>query len=1036
MTSRTHTHHQTIRNILLAYPLALIILLNTALAQTKTQPTHPHTLIIQQSIALMEQAKWQQTLDILNPLITQNKDSGIKKHGAKFATTHYYKGLCLLKLAQAANKQQAPSLYQAAIKSFTQCHTVNPPNDPSNTYRVKSLLLRANAQQALGQYQLAIHSYRLFLHQRNKTLDPYNLSDFNINLAICLWKNPPTPQNPKEAQQAIKLIQQSLLYSGRNKPSPHATITALRTLTDISISTQNDTLIPSTINQTLTSIPANLTLPQDPETSTQLLTTLSNLILTTAQKNLPLTSLHLTALIPDIQLYATALELPSTLTNNPTHLNLDQNQNLKNATLIALQARAISYQNTNHLKKALTLYTLILDKFPDTPTPAQQPNNLYNLARIAAQAGATDTAITKARQFLETYPDHPLHTPTLTILLNSLYHSQQYQQALTLASQILTTTKPQPHSPSTQALLQAATFIQPASHYYLGDYTLASTLLSPLQEHPENPYHTDATYLYAAAQNQLLHWDTSIPLLRKFITLHTNPDTPKNTSIYTPFAYYQIAYAHYSQNQPHSAILTLLPFTLNIPFADTFNKHTLTTSQISPSAAILLANTHLTLNLPESRNTAVSLYQTAIKLASENHNTQARDEAYYLITNLLGKPLWDGLTNHRLKETIPHYLNFTALPDAQNSPYYTQILTASITALEKSDTSEPVHLLLRDNLFTHNNQPNTPGIETALQTYLYYLRKNNLTTTEIIRTLTERINTTPSAYHQALIITAQLETLQHNQKHTPNQQTKDHINLLYQDLISQYRTQDLDNFTTLKIANHLATTNNLTQATTYYNSIINSTSNIKKIEAQLGLAILLANPKNTPSPKQLTNAKQQLTTILNNPFTPPAPRASAHYHLIQLLTHSQPQDWPQIQTHALTYLTYPLSVKTHNQKIQQTLALAYDKQQKTNLAISAYTHTWVTSFFSIQHSAPALHRACQLLWERNNPPHPAINQGKSDRQLAYETAYKYIRKTKDHLDQRRDSLPQAAIHTWQTIKQNATKNYPQDPTIKPFQGQP
>jgi hypothetical protein len=424
-------------------------------------------------------------------------------------------------------------------------------------------------------------------------------------------------------------------------------------------------------------------------------------------------------------------------------------------------------------------------------------------------------------------------------------------------------------------------------------------------------------------------------------------------------------------------------------------------------------------------------------VATETDNTAARDEAYYLLIDLLGKPLWEGLTNHRLKETVPYYLQFIGLDNAQESLYHTQILTSAITALEKSNPTESVHLLLQENLFLHNNAPNTPGIETALKTYLYYLRKDlrktDNPTDKIIRNLTEKVKTSSSAYHQALLIIAQIETLERAQARKPEPSLQTQINQLYQDLISQFLAKDLDNFSLLKAAHFLTQNNNLTEAANYYQAILKSSSNINKTEARLGLAIQLANDDD-PSQKQL--ALTQLTAILENPFTPATTRATAHYQVIQLLL--QNKNWPQIETNALAYLKYPLEVKTNNQEILQLLARAYDNQgpEKIDLAISTYTLIWVKTLFSIQNSAPAIDRACQLLWDRNNPADPTANEGKSDRQLAYETAYKYIRKTKDHFAQRKTILPASAIQTWEKIKTNATQIYPKDPNVKPFIGQP
>lgn len=1038
-----------IKTLLLNYLIAFIAMGNFTLAQNpapaQRKSSDPHTQIIQQCVTLMEQSKWQETLELLNLLIEQNKDTGLKKHGAKFATAYYYQGLCLLKLAQAQNKlvdnksqQDTDKLFLSAIESFNQCYVINPPEDKSNIYRAKSLLLRGNAEQSLGKFQSAIDSYKLFLHERNNALDPYSLSDFNINLAICLWKKS-TPENAipedtaKDTEQAIELLQESILYSGRNQPSPRAVLTALSTLTDIAIHKADQTpdLITSTLLRTRNISPGNLILSADTATEEfdNLLPTLGKLILITAQKNLPLASLHLSTLIPGISRYSVELEIPAELELPPLAENFTPNKSIQETTAIALQARALTHQNSNNLPAAIQLYTILVEKYSDTP---HQPENLYNLARLTAKTEDSATAIKLCRQFLNDHPQHSLKSPTLTILLNTLYHSKQYQESLTLAEQILNETEASPIL--TPFLKDTACFIRAASHYYLGNFTAASPLLAEHQKtYPESHYQTDASYLNAAVQNQLLDWEKSIPLLRKFISDHNENSPTEPASIYLPFAHYDIAFAQYSQRHLHSAILTLLPFTLDIPFVT----QPIETSQISPSAAMLLGNIHLLLR---QRDTAVSHYENAIQIATDIANTDARDEAYYLLIDLLGKDLWDGLTNHRLKETIPFYLHFLTLENAKNSPYHTQILTSAITALEKANPHNPElpAQLLSKNLFLDNNKPNTPGIETALKTYLYYLRKNEIPAEEIIRILTEDVKTSNSAYHQALLITAQIETLQHSQNREQNPDTQAQINRLYQELISQFRTQDLDNFTLLNIAQHLTKNNDQTQAASYYQAIIDSKANISKPEARLGLAIQLASSKNL-TPEQKQSARMQLTSILENPFTPPATLATAHYHIIQLLL--KDENWPEVETNSIAYLKYPLDVKTHHLEILQLLALAYDKQgpanpAKIDSAISTYAHIYATALFSIEHSAPAIDRTCQLLWERNNPAAAGIQNGKSDRQLAYETAYKYIRQTKNHLAQRKDSIPETAIQTWNNIQSNATKTYLSDPTIKPFQGQP
>lgn len=1031
-------------SLLIRFVFALTAMGNLTFAQNPNQSskesTDPHTLLIQQCITLMEKNQWQETLDLINPFIEKNKDTGLKKHGAKFATAYYYQGLCLLKLGQAQSKlpnkeniQDATNkLFLTAIESFNQCYAINPPDDLSNTYRFKSILLRGNAQQALGQFQPAIDSYQLFLLERNTALDSYNLNDFNINLAICFWKkSTPEKSTPEDTDQAIELLQESLLYTGRNQPSPLAVITALSALTDIAIhKPSNPDIITSTLERTRNISPGNLVFPADLTTEEfdQILPQLSKIIIQTAQKNLPLASLHLTTLIPSISKYSPELEIPADIEFPPLNEKLAANKSIQEATAIALQARALTNQNSNNIPAAIQLYTILVNHYPTTK---HQPENLYNLARLTAKTGDSATSIKLCRQFLKDYSQHSLKYPTLSILLNTLYHTRQYQDSLTLAEQILTKPIDKSDDPFLLLLIDSANFIQAASHYYLGNFTVAAPLIAnQLKSYPDSPYKIDAAYLNAAVQNQLLNWQTSIPLLRKFILDHSGNLSSESPSTYLPFAQYDIAYAQYSQRHLNSSILTLIPFTLDIPF---INKP-IENSQITPSASILLANIHLLLR---QRDTAISHYQDAIQQATDIKNTSARDEAYYLLIDLLGKPVWDGLTNHRLQETIPFYLHFLTLQNAKTSPYHTQILNSAITALEKANPNNPElpAQILSENLFLVNNSPNTPGIETSLKTYLYYLRQNKTTTEEIIRILTQDVKTSNSAYHQALVIVAQIESLELSQIRDQKPDTQAEIKRLYQELLSQFNTEDLDNFTLLKIAEYLTKNNNPTQAASYFQAIIASASNINKTEARLGLAIQLASSENL-TPDQKKSAKDQLTAILENPFTPPAPRATAHYHIIQLLLLDE--QWQELETNALAYLKYPLEVKTHNLEILQLLALAYDKQGPTKLdsAISTYAHIYGTTLFSIPHSAPAIERACQLLWERNNPAQAGIQDGKSDHQLAYETAYKYIRQTKGLLAQRRDSLPKTSIQTWENIKTSATNTYPKEPSVKAFQGEP
>ena len=310
-------------------------LLNNATAQTERPTTKentpvfsdPATQTIQECIALMEQKQWQNALDLINKLITKYQGKGVEAHGAKFGTSYYYRGLCMLKLAQATNNEVASNLYESAIQSFNQCFAINPATDSSNIYRAKSLLLRGNSEQALQRYPSAIESYQKFLTERNTARDVYNLSEFNINLAICMWKNAGKNKtgevnHEQEIQDVITLIKQSLLHSGKNSPSPQVLITGLNILSQIGASIKDDSIVSSAIQRIEHTTPGNLDITRSAEainTNEQFnilsknLTSLSKLILKTSLENQPDTSLELTTIFPEIQKYANALHIDASL---------------------------------------------------------------------------------------------------------------------------------------------------------------------------------------------------------------------------------------------------------------------------------------------------------------------------------------------------------------------------------------------------------------------------------------------------------------------------------------------------------------------------------------------------------------------------------------------------------------------------------------------------------------------------------------------------------------------------------------------------
>jgi len=80
--------------------------------------------------------------------------------------------------------------------------------------------------------------------------------------------------------------------------------------------------------------------------------------------------------------------------------------------------------------------------------------------------------------------------------------------------------------------------------------------------------------------------------------------------------------------------------------------------------------------------------------------------------------------------------------------------------------------------------------------------------------------------------------------------------------------------------------------------------------------------------------------------------------------------------------------------VRLTLAQARDKNGQAEDAMAVYAQVWGTAMGAIRYSAPAITRWLELTWERNG----SGEGGKSDRQLAYESGYRYLDLTKSFKD--------------------------------------
>jgi len=970
--------------------------------------------LMSESISLMEKNNWQGALDKVSKVIEANGEKGVKTLGPKFGVAYYYQGLCQLKLAQQARKEskleEATAWYKKSIESLQQCYAIENTEAETikgnaNNYRIKALMLQGNAQQAINQFDEAIKSYQKFLLERNNIRDSFDVADFNINLAICYWKS---GAGEKDAE-AEKLYLRAIKAKYR-PATTRSKLTGLRAMIESYSSRNKQASVENFMRTNRQYFSVSL------DQSIDALPYVSALTLEAAQLNLLETVTALTKAIPSEQfktisesnkeriekfqeLYAgeeleiDSLEIDDVNLDGWKEKQAELGAALSEAEQLASCARAIVFEKEGYYRGALATYQLLLERDKSD----HRADYLYNASRLGLLSSDAEQAFQYGSEFLSNHADHPYVEKLRKQLMLTFYFSGEYKKCVALGEK----------SPVDNI---DYSFTMAGSYYYLGKFRKAEAPLKYLRDNgEENPYSEISDYLYASTLGKLQRWKESINLLDKYIA-----SNPKDQT-YIPFAKYDKAFALYSQQKYAEAKAELAPFLTGYK-----------NSVIQPEAHILLGNIY---SLDRERTKAETAYRAAILAAKRVNNQHAKEEAYYLAISLLGQRTWDGLANPQLLDTIPLLEDFLKEPNAEKSPYFIQIITSSFDALERAKRKGEAYDKLEEAIFLYNQKPNTPGTDSAIKTYTIAKRKEEISDEEVIATLQKSKYLKNIPYHAGLLLAIELEVLELSQKLSPKDDRAEKIKQLYLNLHVEHDIQLLDNFVLVKVAEFMKENGGIesdTNVKQYYQAVLDSGSKIKRPQAFVGLATEMAKSDKVADREA---AVKQFETIINDPFTLAKPKAAAHYQLIEIL-YAQ-KNYAELTKQIKAYLKYPSSVKDDIRRVEMLLAVSYDKQNLSDKAIGAYNAVWVNSFENLDQSAPAIDRITDLIWERNNPAKVGLQDGKSDKQLAYETAYKYIRRTKKHYNNIRPKMTEEGIQAWERTREKI-RTFEADKEVKAF----
>lgn len=984
---------------------------------------------------LMRQENWRAAM----PLIDTALRAGAVDLSFK-GTLLYQKGRCLQELASdvrgaegaddgvSGPQDEAEVLWNKAIECYQACSELESTAEVKNHFQYKAVQRKAQCQQALKQYQTAIATYEEFLHLRHDIRDIYDASLLQSNLAICYWQLGQHAQ----AQEHLKL---AMNYPQRNT----------RALYKAMISCAEDCVRRGDEQQWVSlflQYRQQLAIPEDVLVS--VLPQLDRLLVVLYRARFSQALTQAYRMIPELaeidrvpinELLAEAVRRSNIHfpTGNKavalpafgglyTGDELMEKVYARRGTLealqhtqeLALRLQAAQAQALGAKRVALAAYGQwlndgrlgVLEEWQENAEVKSEIQRVILLASIwlGAEMGEHALAAQWAEAFLKNYQDDEQAAVVKGLQVELLFESGDYEQCEALLRGLLAVEEKAEKRSAYQLKLAACA-------YYSGDYARALDLLEAHGQAFPNSKDAEQRVFMQAGSAFYLH--RLAEAREGYEQLLADAQT---SAAYRAQAAYYLAYCDYLEEQPEAALTRLAALLLEK------QPNQKLVAEVQLLAGNVLAS-------QQEMGQAKERYVLALTAARAAADPLLEDECTYSLIALLGRRTVHGLLNEEMTEAVGHFDDFVAR-QRQTSPYYLQVLASAVPSLEYVERGDEALRLLEEGLFEKLPRANTAGVEAALDLWMQLKKRQLGTEAKLREHLAQRFSdkTPADSRAEALKNYGILASLKREAfyKKTPE---------LQQTIIAQLASllklpwQAVDHFMLLEIAELLPDQEKVLQQK-IYRRVASSDSPLGREEAELALARgMVASSEED----EVAEAFQRLEQIRGMATIDATTRADAHFY--QLSYWRKKEDWQSLEREALAYLENNAEHKNYQSEALLALAQAYDAQQKIELAIPTYHRVVIRSMQDLRVSVSAATRLVELLWERNHPAVKGVQGGKSDRQLAYETAYKYIYRTQKVYEAKKNEnngrIGKDIFKKWLTLRA-VVREWHTSPEVKRF----
>jgi len=757
-------------------------------------------------------------------------------YGPKFGFIYYRKGVCELKLAGIAKRNNNPTAaakwYDLAAKSFQTCYKKYPNGaagmaQTTNTMHKASLQRWAEAKMGLKEYKEAIKLYKKFLAERDPSRDRILPSPggFNINLAIChfMMEKPNIPDG-------IRYFETALKNKEKMRTSDAGVVAAFLALSHAVIAEKNEAAMVDFLSKNR----AYITL--EPYQMYEFTPLFMKLAAEALEADMYIAAFNLYAMIPctedvleDIRVRLEQLPNRRGIKDGVTIIDTARLKKGKEKleekvrsgdpddvnVLIAmcyLQDQAGNQRGVYGALEQLELYY---------PKSKKRENNLFNLVRISSLIGEILATEHYGSIFLKDFPESDKVENVRRLMLSSLFFGGDYVKSLKVAKELINKV-PKPSEQHDICL-----FVLGGSHFYLGHFSDAQPLLDQhVKEYPKSKFIMHSEYFQASNLTRLQFWDKAAKLLDAFIAKY--PDPKKN--IYLPGALFDRANCHFAESQYKPALVLL----------DRLEKE-------FPQSGIIDMAFNMKGNILESTGDyegAEKYYIKALEVAEKREHKLVAGEALSYLVGMLGVEKRGKKPNPRIKDAVPWYDKF--MKNYRNSPFKPQVVVQGMAAMKAVGREQEGLDNLQAMITELAGKKNQRYLEECVNAFSKYFLEKKGNTPKKLKELYYNFPGIDFANKRtlALLRIAVIGVYEEELKKAEAQKDKDlvirykaGIKSLFKDLKSTFHPKDLTNFVLLRVGDYLRQkTSAPKQALPYYEELLSRKDKFGEFKALLGIA--------------------------------------------------------------------------------------------------------------------------------------------------------------------------------------------------------